>query len=356
MTVWSKPSHKFATSTQEELPEDFKFGIDLSLGQLIETRNKPVIQWLAPDSRVKTNRVGGFRSRFKGRGMDFDEVRLYQIGDDIRNIDWKVTARTGEAHTKLFKEERERPVFVVLDQMPNMFFGTAEVFKSVVASKIAAQLMWNTLSNGDRFGALLFSQSNHVEMKPSSNRRNCMRLLNRIVENHQKILNLTFGEQKTVGKEDTSQVDSQFSQTLKRLKFLAKPGTLIHIVSDFNQFDESCQRHLSKLSQHADIHCIQISDPIERELPPDGLYGITDGTTNGFLNTQQKGMRENYRQAFENKIELVKDFALSHRGAFSQVDTNFKQQSVGQHQTNSGRALNEKMDASGNNNMSGGRR
>lgn len=334
MTVWSKPSHKFATSSLEVLPDDFKPGIDLSLGQLIEMRNKPIIQWLAPDSKVKTNRVGGFRSRFKGRGMDFDESRIYQIGDDIRNIDWRVTARTGEAHTKIFKEERERPVFVLLDQMPSMFFGTAEVFKSIIASKIAAQLMWNSLSNGDRFGAMLFGQDTHLEMKPSSNRRNCMRLLNRIVESHQQTLAQTFSQNpqpvKTQNEDNNSQENNQLSASLKRLKHLAKPGSLIHIISDFNLFDESCSRHLSNLSQHTDVHCLLISDPIEQKLPPAGLYGITDGFNNGLLNTQESAIRQNYQTAFENKTDRIKNFALSHRGVFTHVDTNFQQSSVGQ--------------------------
>jgi uncharacterized protein (DUF58 family) len=331
MTAWSIPSHKLATSSQEDLPPDFKYGIDLTLGQLIEMRNKPIIQWLAPNSRVKTNRVGGFRSRFKGRGMDFDESRLYQIGDDIRNIDWKVTARTGEAHTKLFKEERERPVFVVLDQMPTMFFGTAQVFKSLVASKIAAQLMWNTLANGDRFGALLFGLQNHLEMKPSSNRRNCMRLLNRIVESYQKTLKETFTQQRMTESEDVSAAQHQLSNTLKRLNYLAKPGTLIHIISDFNQFDENSQSQLSRLSQHADIHCILIKDPIESELPPPGVYGITDGFNQGVLDTGQGRLRQDYQQAFMQKQDHIKNFALSHHGVFTCVDTNFVQQSIGHH-------------------------
>ena len=340
MTAWSKPSHQFATASNASLPDGFKQGIDLSLSELIETRNKPIIQWLAPESQVKTNRVGGFRSRFKGRGMDFDEVRLYQIGDDIRNIDWRVTARTGEAHTKLFKEEREKPVFVVLDQMPSMFFGTAQVFKSLIASQIASQLMWNTLSNGDRFGTLLFSAARHFEMKPSSNRRNCMRLLNRIVENYQLTLEEVFGQQPN--DQEKNPETNQMAETLKRLKFLAKPGTLVHIVSDFNQFDENCQRHLSKLSQHADIHCILINDPIEKELPPAGLYGITDGLTNGLLDTQSKATRQNYSAAFEQKVNAIKDFSLSHKGVFTIIDTNYQQESVGHHSSTNAQLTEEK--------------
>jgi len=339
MADWSNLSHQFASASADFDDPDFRPGIDLTLNQLLETRVNPVIQWLAPESMVKTNRVGGFRSRFKGRGMDFDEVRMYQIGDDIRNIDWKVTARTGEAHTKLFKEERERPVFVILDHTPNMFFGTQKVFKSVIASHIAGQLMWNTLSNGDRFGALIFGETAHFEMKPSSNRRNCMRLLNRIVENHSQSLDACFSsfdsqqEANQSNRQSSNQSSNQLRDTLKRLRYLAKPGSVVHLVSDFSQFDDDCKRQLSRLSQHNDIHCVLVSDPIESQLPPEGLYGITDGYSNGVLNTALPKLRKAYQQNYQNKIDDIKDFAVSHRGIFTLIDTNYQQQSSGLHGT-----------------------
>ncbi|MET1254215.1 DUF58 domain-containing protein [Aliikangiella maris] len=329
MSEWAKSPHHIIASHHEELADDFKLGIDLTLGQLIEARHSPIIQWLSPNAKVKTNRVGGFRSRFKGRGMDFDESRIYQIGDDIRNIDWRVTARTGTTHTKLFKEERERPVFVILDQMPSMFFGTAQVFKSILASRITAQLMWHTLTNGDRFGALLFGEKHHLEMKPSNNRRNCMRLLNRIVESHQQTLLDVFQS----NKQPEAKPDFAFADTLKRLKYLAKPGTLIHIISDFNHFDEQSRAHLSKLSQHTDVHCILINDPIEKNLPPAGFYGISNGSQVGLLNTTNNQIRQQYQNAYQAKVEKIKAFALSHKGIFTQVDTNFQQNSLGHQPT-----------------------
>ncbi len=327
MTSWSKLSHAFATSAADFEDPSFRPGIDLTLNQLLDTRVKPIIKWLDPNSMVKTTRVGGFRSRFKGRGMDFDEVRMYQIGDDIRNIDWKVTARTGKAHTKLFKEERERPVFVLIDQMPSMFFGTAEVFKSLLASHIAGQLMWHTLSQGNRFGALIFSENKHLEMKPSSSRRHCMRLLNRIVESYQQNLDQCYGDPQSYENQQSSAdfKANQFKESLKRLRYLAKPGSLIHIISDFNQFDESCQRHISKLSQHTDLHCIFISDPIESQLPPAGLYGISDGQKQGILNTYSRNLQQDYQHLFLEKLNRVKDFAVSHRGVFTSVNTRFEQ-------------------------------
>ena len=347
MANWSNLSHHFESGSAGFDDPDFRPGIDLTLNQLLETRIKPVINWLAPGSMVKTTRVGGFRSRFKGRGMDFDEVRMYQIGDDIRNIDWKVTARTGETHTKLFKEERERPVFVVLDHMPSMFFGTARTFKSVIASHIAAQLMWNTLSNGDRFGALLYGEGTHFEMKPSGNRRNCMRLLNQIVESHQLTLAQCFElgdiqqpHQPVSNNSNPLEAEplnkNQLRDTLKRLRYLAKPGSVIHIVSDFQQFNEDCQRQLSKLSQHTDIHCVLVFDPIESQLPPAGLYGITDGENSGLLNTNQNSLRQDYELAFTKKLQQINDFAISHRGIFTSIDTAYQQQTGQQYSRRSG--------------------
>jgi uncharacterized protein (DUF58 family) len=370
MKFWSKPSQQSNLSSttsavveasalsdnaanhsleQDTNMKEPRLGIDLSLEQLINLRQQPIIPWLKPQSRVKTNLAGGFRSRFKGRGMDFDEVRLYQVGDDIRNIDWKVTARTGDAHTKLFKEERERPVFALLDLMPSMFFGTTQAFKSIVASKIMADIMWNALANGDRFGGILYSNHHHLEIKPSSNRRQCMRLLQQIVDNHQMSLKQTFlatannttsNTTKTnatkTSAETTNLTDTThsakkpnnsnnlFSQALKRLKFIAKPGSLLHIISDFNQFDQACKNHLSQLSQHVDIHCVLVSDPIEQNLPPAGSYGITNGENKATLNTRDQQTRQAYQQEFLNKVETVKSFALSHRGLFSHIDTSYQ--------------------------------
>ncbi len=341
MSNWSNQHHHFSSAKADFDDPDFRPGLDLTLNQLLETRVKPVIQWQEFDSRVKTNRVGGFKSRFKGRGMDFDESRIYQIGDDIRNIDWRVTARTGQAHTKIFKEERERPVFVLLDQMPSMFFGTAQVFKSILASHITAQLMWSTLANGDRFGALLFgqkfsekrqsNQDKHFEMKPSSNRRNCMRLLNRIVENHQSTLNECFSPKQNLviadGEANNSK-ESPLRSSLRRLKHLAKPGSVIHIISDFNDFDEDCERQLSRITQHTDLHCILINDPIESTLPPAGLYGISNGFDDGILDTNSSITREEYQQSFINKKNRIQDFVIKHKGLFNSIDTNYLQHNL----------------------------
>ncbi|MBD3648896.1 MAG: DUF58 domain-containing protein, partial [Pseudomonadales bacterium] len=123
---------------------------------------------------------GLLTSSFRGRGVDFAEVRVYQPGDDVRSIDWRVTARTGTAHTKLFQEEKERPVLILVDQSHAMFFGSRIAFKSVIAAEAAALLAWTGLDRGDRVGGIVFSDRQHREIRPRRSKHSVLRLLNEI--------------------------------------------------------------------------------------------------------------------------------------------------------------------------------
>ena len=126
--------------------------------------------------------AGPNKSNFRGRGIDFEEVRNYQAGDDIRTIDWRVTARTGAAHTKLFREERERPVLVVVDQRNGMFFGSRHCFKSVLAAQLASLVAWSALDSGDRVGGLVFNGREHRDIRPRRSRRTALALLSQVVD------------------------------------------------------------------------------------------------------------------------------------------------------------------------------
>src|SRR4029077_9436130 len=123
------------------------------------------LQLTAPRVRVAVS--GGHLSPYKGRGVEFDESRLYQPGDDLRTIDWRVTARTGKPHTKVFREERNRPVFVWLDLRRPMLFATRGAYKGVRAAEIAALIAWSAVANGDRLGGLVFSEAEHHELRPA---------------------------------------------------------------------------------------------------------------------------------------------------------------------------------------------
>ncbi|MEL0036505.1 MAG: DUF58 domain-containing protein [Gammaproteobacteria bacterium] len=138
-------------------------GVRLTVDELLSLRQQASALDLASKYQVSSTLAGGYRSKFRGRGMDFDEARLYQPGDDIRNIDWRVTARTGKAHTKLFKEERERPVFILIDQSARLFFGSKVAFKSVIAARASALLVWACVNAGCRIGGVIFDDNNHLE-------------------------------------------------------------------------------------------------------------------------------------------------------------------------------------------------
>ena len=141
-------------------------GIGVSLPELIALRLRA--QRLArPAARVSGIHAATQASRFRGRGVDYAESRIYQPGDDIRQMDWRVTARTGKPHTKVFREERNRPVIVWLDLRRPMLFATRGAFKGVRAAEAAALVAWSAVANGDRLGGLVFSETEHHELRPA---------------------------------------------------------------------------------------------------------------------------------------------------------------------------------------------
>ena len=141
-----------------------------------DARSLPLIS-----NSVKAQLAGGHLSAFRGRGMEYHESRPYQPGDDIRAIDWRVTARSGRTHTKVYREERERPVLLWLDLTRSMFFGTQTCFKSVLASKLAALLAWSSVQHGDRLGYLFFSEQQHVEIRPARGKHTALQFIQQLV-------------------------------------------------------------------------------------------------------------------------------------------------------------------------------
>ena len=154
--------------------------VHVSSDELVQCRLQA--RELRLDSRrpARSAITGGHTSRFRGRGMDYLESRAYQPGDDIRSMDWRVTARTDSAHVKLYQEERERPVVVMIDLGPGMFFATRGAFKSVIAARAAALIGWAAIQNGDRIGAFLFNGGHH-ELRPLGGQRGVMRLIRQLV-------------------------------------------------------------------------------------------------------------------------------------------------------------------------------
>ena len=224
--------------------------------------------------RITARQAGDYQSPFKGRGMEFDESRMYQPGDDTRNINWRITARTGKPYTKIFREERERPVFVWVDLRATMHFATRGKFKSVLASHFASLLAWSAVHNGDRVGGVIFSDSVHHELKPSRGKSGVLRLINNLAGHP--------------GWQNNSKVEIDTSAGLRalvRLRRVARPGSMIFLISDFRHLDETAENQLIRLSQHNDVVMLYIHDQLESELPPKGKYRLSDGKRDSLLDT-----------------------------------------------------------------------
>lgn len=214
--------------------------------------------------RALSQLTGSNAASFRGRGLDFDEVRGYQPGDDIRAIDWRVTARTGEAHTKLFHEERERPVLIIVDQRPGMFFGSRTCFKSVLAAHLAALIAWSALDAGERVGGLVFGSATHRDCRPRRSRSSVLALLSTICEFNHAL--------------DDPAAPAGVMDVLAKLRRIARPGSSVFLISDLaGLLDDGAREHLFQLNRHVELTLLHCSDPLEETLPPPGSYAISDG-------------------------------------------------------------------------------
>jgi uncharacterized protein (DUF58 family) len=239
---------------------------------------------------------GGHLSPFKGRGVEFDESRPYEEGDDLRMIDWRVTARTGKPYTKVYREERDRPVIVWLDLRRPMLFATRGAFKAVRASQAAGLIAWSTVANGDRLGGLVFTESEHLELRPRLGRAAALRLF-QVLTRPQR------------WDADLEREDADAENALTRLTRVARPGSLVFLLSDFRNLGPSADRQLRQLARHCDVYLFHFFDTIERELPPPGRYRITSGGRTFAIETDSAEARERYHAQFAARRERLIEIA-----------------------------------------------
>jgi len=232
----------------------FADGVNLTQKELLACQN---LARALPEKRSKARAsLSGHRaSLIKGRGMEFAEVRHYQAGDDVRTIDWRVTARTGKAHTKLFVEERERPILILLDLSHSLYFGSSLLLQSVQAAHLATTLGWSAIFHGDRLGALIATEQEHLELKPRSRQQGILQLISGIESLHKKQLSQI--------SEHQSEPEHLF-KACQRLRRIAKPGSLIWIISDGSNFNDACLAPLSDLKRHCDMGAFLITDPLRQ--------------------------------------------------------------------------------------------
>ena len=277
-------------------------GAVISLQQLLIQRYAAKTLEYIAHTRSIAGISGLHLSKMRGRGIDFEEFRPYQPGDDIRLIDWRVTARTSRPFTKVFREERERPVIIAVDQTHNMYFGSQIAFKSVVAAQAAAVFCWLAIDNGDRGGGLVFSDIEANLVRPKRSRRSALHLLNQVFEYNQKLPEVKDPENQIL-------TDPGFqpglAHALGQIRRITKPGSTLYVISDFATLDEKALQYLNQLSRHNNVICCLVYDTLEESLPVPGIYSITDGSRKGALNTHNNKTRIRYRAQFHERMNRL---------------------------------------------------
>ncbi|WP_137167605.1 DUF58 domain-containing protein [Salinimonas lutimaris] len=277
-------------------------GVNLDMTELLRYRQLTQLINLKPGKQLHAAMSGMYLSKHKGRGMEFDEARHYQPGDDIRAIDWRVTARTGKTHTKIYREERERPVFVLCDLSRPMRFGTQLLLKSVQAAHLTSLISWAAVQRGDKTGALIFSDTLHRECKPQSRKQSVLSICHQLIQISQTQSSATPSAQ-------------AFEDSCARARRLARPGSLVYVISDFSQLSATACQHLTTLSRHCEVKALMITDPLEQALPDvpnQRRVQVTDGIhrQSWLLGSQQQQMqyqhfREQQSQHIKNALQLA---------------------------------------------------
>ena len=297
---------------------EFDSPVSTTLAELVQLQAQARGLNKSAARRVKRLRSGPAQSRRLGRGLDFAEVRGYQPGDDVRMIDWKVTARTGHAHTKLFVEEKERPVFLCVDARSTMRFATRGVFKVALAQRLAALIGWHAVGRADRVGGLVFTDHWHSEIKPRSGSAGLMMLFHAL--------------QSAATTPDAELATVHLQAQLERLRRLAHAGSEIYLFSDMLGFDEACESTLAAMLPHADITLVHLSDSLERKLPPRGRYTLAPlamapsapdaaSPTRMVLQTGQQQLQDRFASQWQQRSEILSRLLRSHRGHYAVVDT-----------------------------------
>lgn len=276
-------------------PTDADDRVKLRLKTLVDLA-KPATAIQFQAGMIRATQSGNYLSSFKGRGMAFDETRRYQPGDDVRRMDWRVTARTDKPHSKVFREEREHPMFLCVDYGPTMAFATRGVFKSVQAAKLAGLLAWSALHQGDRIGGQIFGADGCLELKPRAGKSALLRFFNALVLPRY-----------------TSPNDNCLELALARLCHHAHPGSRIVIISDFRGLTTQSENYLRLLARHSDVMLLQVYDPLENQLPNKGRYRLTDRTRDVFFDSGDTQRLQLYQQRFLQRQAHLRQLSLKLR-------------------------------------------
>lgn len=287
-------------------------GVYVSLQDLARLRHSGRSLSFLPKQPVHSVLAGQKASKLRGRGLNFEEIRAYLPGDDIRNMDWKATARTGEPHMRVFSEERDRPVLFVVDQRISMFFGSRAAMKSVRAAETAAVGAWRVVHVGDRVGAVVFNDSDIVEVRPRRSSKTVMQILHTLVDFNGRLNARTA----------TASKPEQLNEVLRRVVSIATHDFLVILITDLQGGDATTKELMTRLARHNDAMVGFVFDPMEQKLPNKGRLLVSDGDKQLEFDSSDHDLRVRYEEEFAERIGLARSVLLQRQIPVLQIVTN----------------------------------
>ncbi|MFT6989799.1 MAG: hypothetical protein ACJASL_001772 [Paraglaciecola sp.] len=272
--------------------------IHVSLTRLAALRYQARGFSFLPKQPVKSVLTGRKRSAIRGRGLDFIEMRDYRPGDDIRTMDWRVTNRTGRPHVRVYAEEKDRSVVLIVDQRRSMFFGSQWKMKSVIAAELAALSAWRVLDVGDRVGAVIFNDSDIEEFKPSRNQSSVLQMLSRLSQ-----LNGSLSEAPGLKQTGIEQVGIE--QVLKEAERLVGHDYLVVLISDFSDWGDTALKRLKSIAQHNDVIAGLVFDPLESDISKADQLVVSDGRYQLEIDTSDQTLSEKFQEGFQNSVDSL---------------------------------------------------
>ena len=272
--------------------EDPRVHVDLAHLRALEGRAAAIR--LSPRQPARSVLNGRHASRLRGRGLDFEELRGYLPGDDVRSIDWKVTARTGEPHVRVFTEERDRPALIVVDQRMSMFFGTVHAMKSVTAAEVAALAAFSVLAQGDRVGGIVFGDDIIAEFRPERSRGTLTRFLAALAEANQRL-----------HAEVAPSPPLPLNDVLASVGRIARRNHLVLILSDFDGIDARTESLLGGLARRNDVLLGLVTDPSSEGLKPGMRLAVSDGALQAEIDTGDGTVRKALAEATTGRLAEI---------------------------------------------------
>ena len=276
----------------------------VALAELIALRGRVGHARMAPVS-ARASRYGQQSSRLYGRGMDYAESRVYQAGDDVRRLDWRLTARSGKLHTKLFQEDREGSLLILLDTHASMVFGTRQRFKSVQAARVVALAAWYATRAGERVGVLAFGAVDQL-LRPQAGPRGALAVCGALAQWDAR---------------PRSDRQQPLSEALMRTAHVSHDANRVLLVSDGFSCDEAARQRLLDLTRHAAVSVLVVADPLELALPPAGRYPLEHAGERREVVLDSARQRSDFRRALGRGAARLTSVAESLRLRQASIDT-----------------------------------